>query len=162
MKKGQAAMEFLMTYGWAILVVLAAVGALAYFGVLDSSSLFPEKCDFGGQGLTCLDKPSIDASAETVTLAFKNNVGERVNITGVATSAGDDCTLSQFELCDSISSCSAAGAAKVVANDANFILKVTCTEDLDGKFKSDFTLTYTNMETGLPHDVTGQIRGSAN
>lgn len=33
-KKSQAAMEFLMTYGWAILVVLAAIAALAYFGVL--------------------------------------------------------------------------------------------------------------------------------
>lgn len=34
MRKGQAAIEFLMTYGWAILVVLAAIGALFYFGVL--------------------------------------------------------------------------------------------------------------------------------
>ena len=33
-KKAQAAMEFLMTYGWAILVVLVTIGALAYFGVL--------------------------------------------------------------------------------------------------------------------------------
>jgi len=161
MKKGQAAMEFLMTYGWAILVVLAAVGALAYFGVLDSSSLFPEKCDFGGQGVTCLDKPSIDATANTVTLAFKNNLGERINLTAVTASAGDDCTLSQFELCDSPTSCSAAGVSKVVANDDNFIVIVTCTENLNGKFKSDFTLTYANMETGLSHDVTGQIRGSA-
>ncbi len=31
MKKGQGAMEFLMTYGWAILVVLVAIGALFYF-----------------------------------------------------------------------------------------------------------------------------------
>src|SRR3990167_2612824 len=31
--KGQVAMEFLMTYWWAIMVVLVAVGALAYFGV---------------------------------------------------------------------------------------------------------------------------------
>jgi uncharacterized protein (UPF0333 family) len=30
-RKSQAAMEFLMTYGWAILVVLVALGALAYF-----------------------------------------------------------------------------------------------------------------------------------
>ena len=28
------AMDFLYTYGWAILVVLGAIGALAYFGVL--------------------------------------------------------------------------------------------------------------------------------
>lgn len=33
MKKSQVAMEFLMTYGWAILVVLAGIGALFYFGV---------------------------------------------------------------------------------------------------------------------------------
>ena len=33
-KKGQAAIEFLMTWGWAVLVVLIAIGALAYFGVL--------------------------------------------------------------------------------------------------------------------------------
>ena len=30
-KKAQQAIEFLMTYGWAVLVVLIAVGALAYF-----------------------------------------------------------------------------------------------------------------------------------
>src|SRR3989304_37040 len=42
--KGQAAMEFLMTYGWAILVVLAAIAALAYFGVLSPAKFLPEKC----------------------------------------------------------------------------------------------------------------------
>lgn len=42
MKKGQAAMEFLMTYGWAILVVLIAIGALAYFGVLSPERFKPE------------------------------------------------------------------------------------------------------------------------
>ena len=33
-KKSQATMEFLMTYGWAILIVLTAIAALVYFGVL--------------------------------------------------------------------------------------------------------------------------------
>jgi len=30
-KKGQSTMELLMTYGWAVLVVLVAIGALLYF-----------------------------------------------------------------------------------------------------------------------------------
>ena len=30
-KRGQAMMEFLMVYGWAILVVLAVIGAILYF-----------------------------------------------------------------------------------------------------------------------------------
>jgi len=42
MKKGQALMEFLMTYGWAILVVLVAIGALAYFGVLNPERFLPK------------------------------------------------------------------------------------------------------------------------
>jgi hypothetical protein len=52
-KKSQAAMEFLMTYGWAILVVLAAIAALAYFGVLSPEKFLPEKC-LMETGFTCI------------------------------------------------------------------------------------------------------------
>jgi len=38
-KKGQAAMEFLMTYGWAILAAIIAIGVLAYFGVFSPGKL---------------------------------------------------------------------------------------------------------------------------
>lgn len=41
MKRGQAAVEFLMTYGWAILAAVIAVGALATFGVLNVENLSP-------------------------------------------------------------------------------------------------------------------------
>ncbi|MGE0792893.1 MAG: hypothetical protein AB7V77_01790 [Candidatus Woesearchaeota archaeon] len=36
-KKGQAAMEFLTTYGWAFLIIIVAVAGLFYFGVFDTS-----------------------------------------------------------------------------------------------------------------------------
>jgi len=42
-KKGQAAIEFLMTYGWMLLVVLI-VGALI-FSFVDFGSLLPNKID---------------------------------------------------------------------------------------------------------------------
>lgn len=38
-KKGQAALEFLTTYGWAFLVILVMIGGLSYFGVLDVNTL---------------------------------------------------------------------------------------------------------------------------
>ena len=44
MKKSQAAMEYLMTYGWAILVVLIVFGALIFMGALRFMALVPEKC----------------------------------------------------------------------------------------------------------------------
>lgn len=39
--RGQAAMEYLVSYGWAVLVVLVAIGALAYFGVIDTGRWAP-------------------------------------------------------------------------------------------------------------------------
>ena len=39
--KGQAAMEFLMTYGWAILAGIIAIGVLAYFGVFNTEGMSP-------------------------------------------------------------------------------------------------------------------------
>lgn len=53
-RKSQIALEFLMTYGWAILVVMVALGALAYFGVLNPSRVLPERCLFGN-GINCQD-----------------------------------------------------------------------------------------------------------
>jgi len=49
--RGQAAMEFLMTYGWALLIVLIAIAILAAFGVF-SSKRGPEGCILG-PGLSC-------------------------------------------------------------------------------------------------------------
>lgn len=37
------AMSFMMTYGWAILIVLIAVASLWYFGVLNPSAFLPKE-----------------------------------------------------------------------------------------------------------------------
>ena len=69
-KRAQAALEFLMTYGWAILVVLAAIGALAYFGVLNPSNFLPSKC-VASPGIGCVGKPQVTATyiAQTITVS---------------------------------------------------------------------------------------------
>jgi len=54
MNRGQAAMEFVTTYGWAILVLVAMIGALAYFGVVNPRNSVPEQCLFSA-GFTCRD-----------------------------------------------------------------------------------------------------------
>ncbi|MFT4311578.1 MAG: hypothetical protein ACMXX7_03045 [Candidatus Woesearchaeota archaeon] len=43
-KRGQAAVEFLTTYGWAFFVILAMLGSLSYFGVLDPTSFASDRC----------------------------------------------------------------------------------------------------------------------
>jgi len=51
-KRGQAALEFLTTYGWAFLIILVMIGAFAYFDILNPQRLFPGKCQFQ-VGMTC-------------------------------------------------------------------------------------------------------------
>ncbi|UCD21027.1 MAG: hypothetical protein JSW08_00565 [archaeon] len=43
-KRGQAAMEFLMTYGWAILIAIIAIAALIAFGVLNVGQTTANVC----------------------------------------------------------------------------------------------------------------------
>ena|SRR3989338_9098585 len=75
-KKAQAAMEFLMTYGWAILVVLVVVGALAYFGVLNPSNLVPERCVLTAP-LDCRAASALSTgAADNVQLSVRN-IGSR-------------------------------------------------------------------------------------
>src|SRR3989338_5052904 len=75
-KKGQAAMEFLMTYGCAILVVLVAIGALAYFGVLSPQRFLPAKCQLPA-GIACTDF-SI-SSASGISIVLRNGLGFDIN-----------------------------------------------------------------------------------
>ena len=155
MRKGQAAMEFLMTYGWAILVVLAAIAALAYFGVLSPSRFLPERCDFPA-GLTCIDKAVVDGSQNTIVMAMTNNIGGSVNISNIAES-------STTTACGAISDITVGGAAPpvTVINGQRFIINVTCSTDLisGDRFKSDLVVTYINSDTGLSHPSTGTVSG---
>ena len=82
MKKGQAALEFLTTYGWAFLVILIMIGALVYFGVLNPSKVLPDKCILE-TGFNCRDH-MITVNRFNVSVENKMGGGLRaVNITEV-------------------------------------------------------------------------------
>ena len=41
--KGQTAIEYLMTYGWAILIILIVAGVLAYYGIFAPSGFLAQQ-----------------------------------------------------------------------------------------------------------------------
>lgn len=45
--RGQAAVEYLMTYGWAILALIVVVGVLFSTGIISPNYLVSEECTFG-------------------------------------------------------------------------------------------------------------------
>lgn len=82
-RRGQAALEYLVTYGWGILAILVVVGALGYFGFLNPSRYLPERCAFSAQ-MECIDYLLEGASGSDngqVSLRFRNNFGDDITIT---------------------------------------------------------------------------------
>src|SRR3989338_3786003 len=82
MRKGQAAMEFLMTYGWAILVVLVVIGALDFFGLLSPATLLPEKCTFP-VSISCTDHGFDEAGTTTIVVVLQNGAGRDMQVWSV-------------------------------------------------------------------------------
>ncbi len=78
-KRAQAAMEFLMTYGWAILVVLIVIAALAYLGVLNPQALVPEKCTI--TPLNCLGATT--TSDGNIVFTITNSLGGNIRIKAI-------------------------------------------------------------------------------
>lgn len=73
-KKGQAAIEFLMTYGWAIFIVLLSLGAIAYFGYTNPQRLLPEKCIFTN-GIICQDAL---ITTNSINVSLVNGLGRTI------------------------------------------------------------------------------------
>lgn len=96
-RKGQAALEFLSTYGWAILVVLVMIGALSYFGVTNPKKYLPDRCIFK-TGIECQDFTVISTGASSMDVRFtlRNGLGNAVVLGPVNATYGavvQDCTL---------------------------------------------------------------------
>jgi hypothetical protein len=78
--KSQAALEFLITYGWAILGVLVVIGALVYFGVFNITKQADAYCYMGDQ-LKCED--FVIRSDGRVAMQVRNNFGVPIDIANV-------------------------------------------------------------------------------
>ncbi len=73
--KAQSAMEYLMTYGWAILIIAVVLGALFSLGVFNGASLLGTSC-VAGSGYLC-QNPVLSTSGQ-LTFTFGQNTGANV------------------------------------------------------------------------------------
>ena len=140
-RKGQAAMEFLMTYGWAILAAIIAIGVLAYFGIFSPGKFVPDACTLSTP-FGCLDDTVVN-SAGNVHLFVTNGGTSTLTITSIV--IGNCGTLTP----------TAPGTA--VTSGTNSELTVTCGSALSAgsKFKGDVTITYTRpSDTGATLTLT--------
>lgn len=135
-RKAQAAMEFLLTYGWAILVVLAAIGALAYFGVLSPNRFMPSKCTMPA-GIFCQD---FNLEPDEITIVLMNSMGRDLIFENIT-----------------VGNCTTPVNAKLV-NGAGKTFILNCTNP-EGTLKTTITLKYQDLTSGLHKSFEGDLQG---
>ncbi len=171
-KRAQGALEFLMTYGWAFLVILIMIGALAYFGVLSPTKFLPERCTFGTQFL-CKDYLlSYNSGAPTISLQLQNNLGQVIYVTSVDATSQEGfggCVVTSIttdsgatDIYDS-SARGSAGTASSVSDGKFFAVVLDCTDTggmTEGsKYKVQVDLTYfaATSSSSFSHTVQGEV-----
>jgi hypothetical protein len=132
-KKAQAAMEFLMTYGWAILIVIAVVAALYATGVLNLGGGEVAQCS------PCFPAGSavayIDHNADTLVVRVgPNEINDTRAIVG----------------------------STAVTQSADAAPGTDITYTSTGTFGGDVSLTleYRDTSSGLQHNITATLHGA--
>ncbi len=131
-KKAQGSMEFLMTYGWALLVVLVAIGALTFYFGFDSNFLANEGC-YMQPGFFC-GEYKIDEGS--VMVKVTNSLGRGLS-----------------EVSISHPSCSQLSDSPSLEDGRNVLLTTSgCNFGVEGNYMEEtFVLNYTFLDSSLNH-----------
>ena len=156
LKKAQAALEFLTTYGWAFLVILIVIGTLAYFGILSPSRLLPNRCTFSSE-FQCTNfrirDTAVVGTLDTLDLRLKNNAGAVVDVTAI-TLAREDGTA--YPVCTTApanpTGWGVAGVQDLAWSQCNF-------NDLAAGEKGKIILTIRYRASGAPAAYEQEAKG---
>jgi len=130
-----------MTYGWAILIVLVAVGALAYFGVLSPEKFLPSKCTLQA-GIACLDHK---ATSSQIVVVIQNSLG--FDLDSISVVSADD-----------THDCGPSSSPASLVNGARGTYTLTCNNALTAsKFNGVLNVSYRVVDTQLTHKNQGTI-----
>lgn len=146
-RRGQVALEFLMTYGWAFLIILVVIGAFVYFDVLDPSGYVPDSCRFPA-GIGCIDAV---ATTNTVTIQLRNGMG-----TNLAVSAA---TLDYFWVSAQSADVAAAFGAVWSANQVVEVSHDISAQSFNvgDRFMGTLVITYTPAGSSVARTIEGSV-----
>ena len=145
MKRAQSALEYLTTYGWAIMGILAIIGVMTYMGFSDSTNNLPSSCILGSS-FACGSYFAL----ETGDFAFEFTNMERtaINITDLTCEFSDG----SLQVYNSIDYHMAIGDSAVLACEPLSPLALP-KKDL---FKVKIQYEYDEMDP-LPRLSTGEL-----
>ena len=145
-KKAQAALDFLMTYGWALLIIALAAAAIVALGILDVGSFIGSRAT----GFSQIEPIgwSLDQTG-AFHIKLKNNAGTGINVTSVSavynSAAGN---------------CSALDVGMPEGSESGVINACTFGSMRPGSsYSMRVNINYTDSETGFSYTDAGTVTG---
>ncbi|VVC03495.1 Uncharacterised protein [Candidatus Bilamarchaeum dharawalense] len=134
-KKGQAVMEYLITYGLALFVILVVLGILV--AVVIPALKPPEECQFTQPGFSCNQRQHVIVSSTAddsvrVILYLTNDQGSAVNVTGILCTTKPAGNIQKADITSFTAANAkllASGAGQVFGNGTLVSQQVLCTND---------------------------------
>ncbi len=145
MQRGQSALEYLVTYGWAILAIVIIAGVLWYFGIFNPSKFVGEKQCGGFSAFICQDF-KVNTSG-WLTIVLNNKVGGQVTSANITTG-----TLGGW-------SCSPTNPAANANTTCNTRIVGPGQNSGDSYDQQTITITYADSRSGISHTDSGFVKG---
>jgi len=147
--RAQSAVEFLLTYGWAIMIMLAILAILFYIGVFSPETASPNSCVLPA-GFSCRGYALYDGGS--LVLDLGQATGKDIRITRIS------CTSADAPV-DGIT------PYNLLQNGKHYnFTGITCTK-ADGTsvpeekefYRGKIYIDYIEEETGIPHSISGEL-----
>lgn len=151
---GQAAMEYLMTYSWAILIIAVALAALYMFGIFTPGNYVGSECllpaGFSCTSIVLASNGIIAVNIEQATLSSINVTayGCNTNTTVAHMQTPYNPPSNQVNL--------------LIGSNSTFSMQCwaggsTYSSSIGHVFQGYLIVNYTDTSTGLPHTVVGSL-----
>ena len=148
-RKGQAALDFLMTYGWAIALVVIIAAVLFALGVFDVSNFVGNKASgFSGVAVAGWQM----GTNGVLAMKLSNQVGQQISINSVSVIVGQsNSTLSGLPV--QLSTGQSTGILNTSSSLGNF--------NNSAGYTAQVTIGYTDLSAGFNYTTTGTLTGKA-
>jgi hypothetical protein len=150
--KGQSALEYLMTYGWMLLIIAVVAVVLYQYGVFTPPTT-PPGCTGFSQAKPMDWKGSATQNNGNLTLTLINDAGTKITLTDV------NATIFDNPMCEWEGPDEELRAGQVIQISLGDCL-ITRSPGAGEYYKAEITIVYKNVASGIDHNSVGECHGS--
>lgn len=157
--KAQSAVEYLTTYGWAIIIIAVVLLALFNLGLFNPSSFISTTCVFPAE-FSCLSA-ILTGSSGSLNITLQQATTSNINVTAIG--CNNQGTISNMITMNNPPS---NQIQLVIGGSNSFIISCyqngTIVSISPGQIYRGYVLVnYTSLTTGFPHTATGTVVAKA-